>query len=111
MKKKLNILIVMGLILGIVFGLCLHSVMKDLTFILTIYVNLLKFTIIPIIFTSIMVTIYNSTKEKSNILFKTILLFIIMFVLSFLLTSLLVFLINPSLNFPNWSLFLVSIPA
>ncbi len=104
MKKKLNILIVMGLILGIVFGLCLPSVMKDLSFIGTIYVNLLKFTIIPIIFTSIMVTIYNSTKEKSNILFKTILLFIIMFVLSFLLTSLLVFLINPSLNFPTSSL-------
>lgn len=100
MKKKFNLLIVIGLVLGIVCGIYLPNIMKNISFIGTIYVNLLKFMIVPIIFTSIMVTIYNSSNEKSNILSKTVLLFIIMFVISFLISSLLVVLINPASNFP-----------
>ena len=99
MKKKFNILILLGLILGIFFGLFLPNVVKSLSFMGTIYVNLLKFTIVPIIFTSIMVSIYNSHKDKSDILLKTILMFTTMFVTSFLLTSLFVVLINPSQGF------------
>lgn len=104
MKKKFNLLIILGLILGVLFGLYLPNVMKSISFIGTIYVDLLKFMIIPIIFTSIMVTIYKSSKERSKILGKTVLLFIIMFITSFLISSILVVIINPSSGFPITSL-------
>lgn len=95
MKKKFNIYIIISLILGIIMGGFFPNISSKLSFIGTIYINLLKFMIIPIIFTSISSVIYNSFKEKNKIILKTILLFTIMFVLSFLITSIIVVLIKP----------------
>lgn len=105
MKKKFNIYIIISLILGIIMGGFFPNISSKLSFIGTIYINLLKFMIIPIIFTSISSVIYNSFKEKSKIILKTILLFTIMFVLSFLITSIIVVLIKPykSFNITNYT--------
>ena len=100
MKNKiLNITIFVGLVLAIIGGVFFPSVVKGLSFLGTIYVNLLKFIIVPIIFSSIMVTIYNSQKSKSKFLLKTVILFIMMFLVTFLLTSLILFIVKPGVNF------------
>lgn len=95
MKNKLNIAILIGFILGIVGGLICPDFMNNISFVGTIYVNLLKFIIIPIIFTSISATIFKSNKSKSAIILKIIVLFTIMFIATFLLTTLLFTFINP----------------
>ena len=98
-NKKLNIAIIIGLVLAIVGGLFFPSIVKELSFLGTIYVNLLKFMIVPIVFSSIMVTIYNSQKTKSKFLVKTVLLFILMFISTFLLTSLILLILKPGNGF------------
>jgi len=107
MKKIFNILIILGLILGLLGGVYFPSVMNELSFLGTIYINLLKFMITPIVFTTVTVSIYNSINKKSKILTKTVLTFIVMFVITFLLTSLLVIIINPIEGFEyqiiNWT--------
>lgn len=99
MKKAFNKIVLLSLILGVIGGIYLPDFFKEISFLGTIYINLLKFMIIPIIFTTITVSIYNSIKIKNNILLKTLLTFLIMFVVSFLITSLLVVIINPAANF------------
>lgn len=98
MTKKFNISLIISLILGIILGYYFPSIANKLSFIGTIYINLLKFMIIPILITSITVTIYNSIKTKNKILPRTLITFLIMFISSFLITSLLVILIEPSKN-------------
>lgn len=97
--KKSNLLVFISLILGIVGGIFIPEFMKSISFIGTIYINLLKFMIVPIIFTSVIVTIYKSKNNKGNVVFKSILLFVIMFVLTFLLTSVIVTLFKPGVGF------------
>lgn len=101
MKKKFNILIIISLILGIILGIYLPNVAKNISFLGTIYVNLLKFMIIPIVFTSITVSIYNSMKlkTKTHLLLKTILIFTIMFISTFVLTSIIVAILNPASSY------------
>lgn len=94
MKKKFNLIILLSLVLGITGGLFIPDIMKDIAFLGTIYINLLKFMIMPIIFTTIMYTIYNSKKENKKMLIKTITTFIAMFVITFLLTTGVVLLLN-----------------
>ena len=96
MKKKSSLIIIISIIIAIILGLYFQSFVNNISFIGTIYINLLKFMIFPIIFTSIIVTIHNSKKNNNKLLIKTVLLFILMFVISFLLTSLIVYLINPT---------------
>lgn len=90
MKKIISLLTIGALVLGILAGIFIPSLMNSISFIGTIYVNMLKFMIIPIIFTSIMVTMYNSSKSKTKILGKTLLVFVLMFAITFLITSLIV---------------------
>lgn len=99
MKKNFNWFVLCGLILGILGGVLFPDIMKKIAFLGTIYVNLLKFMILPIIFTSIMVTIYNSVQNKTKILGKTILIFTIMFTVTFLITSAIVTVTKPGINF------------
>lgn len=99
MKKSLNILTIVCLILGILAGVLLPEQIQKLSFIGTIYINLLKFMIIPIIFTTITVTIYNSAKVKGKLIAKTIVLFILMFATTFIITSLIVAIFKPGINF------------
>ncbi|HHX69699.1 MAG TPA: dicarboxylate/amino acid:cation symporter, partial [Gallicola sp.] len=111
MKKnnKLTIFIVIGLALGIIGGLVVPNFMNEISFLGTIYVNLLKFMIVPIIFTSIVGTIYNSKHKRSKVLIKSIITFVIMFVATFLLTTLVFVLIDPvkyvgtDINFVEWT--------
>ncbi len=99
MKKIYNYLLIISIILAIVLGLYCKELVNSISFIGTIYINLLKFMIFPIILSTIAVTIYNSKKNKSKILPKTIITFIIMFLLTFIITSIIVLLINPTSNY------------
>lgn len=100
MKKKSNAKwIIIALILAIIFGIIVPDVMKELAFLGTIYINLLKFMIVPVIFTSIVVTVYKTKSVKESNLLKTILIFTTMFIVTFLITSLLVWLIKPGKGF------------
>lgn len=97
MKNKVNILIFMGFILGILGGIFIPNIMNSISFLGNIYINLLKLIIIPVLFTTISVSIYKNTKSK--ILFKTIFTFILMFISVFLISSLIVYIINPTSYF------------
>lgn len=100
MKNKIiNMTTLLGIVLAIVFGICFPNIIKELSFLGTIYVNLLKFMIVPIIFSSIVVTIYNSNKKKDRILLKAIIIFILMFLVSFLITAIISFIIMPGKGF------------
>lgn len=94
--KRFNLWVLISLILAIIAGLVIPDLVKNIAFIGTIYINLLKFIIIPIIFTSISVAIYNTKSSKAKIFVKTILVFVAMFVTTFLLTSLIVWLLKPA---------------
>lgn len=109
MQKKISLLVILGLILGVLGGLWLPELMNSMSFIGTIYINILKFMIVPIVFTSVTVTVFYSKREKTKLLIKTIPIFILMFIVSYLLTTALFFLIDPvdalsalSLNLTKW---------
>lgn len=99
MKKRNNLFIIIGFIVGIIGGILIPNIMKELSFLGTIYVNLLKIMIAPILLTSITCAIYNTKKNKTKIISKTILLFIIMFVITFIISSIIVFILKPGNNF------------
>lgn len=99
MKKYSTILTIGGLFLGIILGFIFPTFIQSISFIGQIYINLLKFMIIPVIFTSIISVFYKSSLNKSKLLFKVISLFIIMFSITFLLTSLVVLLVKPGINY------------
>ena len=99
MKDKKTLLVVIGLVLGIVGGIFLPGLMKRISFIGEIYINMIKFMIIPIIMTSVAVTMFKSRKLNKNILLKTVLLFIIMFIITFVITSIIVLILKPGSNF------------
>lgn len=103
MKKKINIIIFISFILGILFGLLIPSFMNDISFLGTLYINILKFLIIPILFLSISLSIYNSSKNNNKKLIKILSLFIMMFITTFIIVSLILLIISPtlSINFEN----------
>ena len=98
MKKKLTLFILIAFILGIIGGLILPKVMISLSFLGTIYVNLLKMLIVPILFFGI-TTALNGSNRSSKVTIKTIILFIAMFVASFIINSLLVGIIRPGAGY------------
>ena len=100
MKKHISLITLIFLLLGIVAGLVFGEKVSAISFIGTYYINILKFMIAPVIFTSISYTIYRTSKEKHNdVTLKAIVLFIIMYTATFLLTSLVVHFINPASSF------------
>ncbi len=99
MKRKFNFWVITALIFGIIAGIYIPEEVKEISFIGTIYVNLLRFIIIPVIFASISLTIYSSKNAKVKTLTKTIAIFIVMFVLTFLLSSLVYMAVNHFANF------------
>lgn len=100
MKKHISLITLIFLILGIIFGLYFPDKTSSIAFIGTYYINILKFMMAPVIFTSISYTIYKTNKKNnSDITLKAILVFIIMYVSTFLLTSLLVHFVNPATSF------------
>ena len=99
MKSKLSIITLISLALGIIFGLCFPALVSSIKFIGTYYITILKYMVVPVVITTISVSIYNSSKLKNKLVPKTLLVFVLMFSATFLLSSLLVTLINPSSGF------------
>ena len=86
MKKNISLITLLFLVLGILFGLFLPNYVEYISFIGTIYISFLKYMVVPVVFTSISVSIYNSHKLKSNLVPITLLVFALMFIATFLLT-------------------------
>lgn len=99
MKKKLSILTLLCLVLGAIFGFFLQDKILQIEFLGSFYVNALKLLILPVLFTSITTTIYESSKTQGKLVGKAIVLFVIMFITSFVVSSIVVFVLKPSANF------------
>lgn len=99
MKKKFSILTLIGLILGVIVGICFKDFALNIEAIGTWYIKILKLFITPVLFTSIAYTIYETSKKKTNLITKAVLLFIVMYTVSFLITSIIVSLFNPADGF------------
>ncbi len=99
MKNKLSLITLISLALGIIFGLCFPIAASNIKFIGTYYITILKYMVVPVVVTTISVSIYNSTKLKNKLVPITLLVFVLMFTATFLLSSLIVTIINPSSGF------------
>lgn len=99
MKNKLSLITLISLALGIIFGLCFPTIAPSIKFIGTYYITILKYMVVPVVVTTISVSIYNSTKLKNKLVPITLLVFVLMFTATFLLSSLIVTVINPSSGF------------
>lgn len=99
MRNRLSIITFISLIAGVLFGLFLPEKTATVAFIGSWYISFLKYMIVPVVFSSIAVSIYDSRKQRNGLVIKTIAVFIVMFIMTFLLSSLIVFLIDPSNGF------------
>ena len=99
MSKHLSVISLIGLGLGILFGLFCPQLTGDIAFIGNYYVTALKYMITPVVFTSIAISIYDSKKYKDSIILKTIFVFVSMFVATFIISSIIVIIINPAAGF------------
>lgn len=99
MKNKLSIITFISLIIGIIFGLFFSEHTDSISFIGTFYIDFLKYLIVPIVFTSVTVSIYDSRKLKNKLVLKSVVLFVLMFVITFVISSLIITIINPSKGF------------
>ena len=68
MKKIISILTIIAIPLGIVLGIYLPNIVNELSFIGTIYLNLLKFLVVPLVFFSISYTFYKAISKKEKLL-------------------------------------------
>ena len=80
-------------------GFLLKENIMKIEFLGTFYVTILKYLILPVIFTSIVSSIYESHAYEGKIFVKTILIFVMMFTCSFLLSSLIIWIIDPARSF------------
>ena len=99
MKNKVSLFTLISLVLGIVFGLCFPNLASFIKFIGTYYITILKYMVVPVVITTISVSIYNSTKLKNKLVPITLLVFVLMFTATFILSTLIVTIVNPSSNF------------
>jgi len=100
-KRSQTLIIVVGFIAGILLGSILPKIALALSFLGTIYINLLKLLIVPVLFFSITSALCSSSSIKymGNLTIKTVGLFVLMFCVSFLITYGFVSLINPGEGF------------
>ena len=99
MKNKLGLITLLCLIAGAIFGFFFPNQIIQIEFLGSFYVTILKVMILPVIFTSIVTTVYESIANQGKLLLKTIGLFVVMFVVSFLLASVVVLIMNPAQGF------------
>ena len=99
MKNKVSLFTLISLVLGIVFGLCFPNLASFIKFIGTYYITILKYMVVPVVITTISVSIYNSTKLKNKLVPITLLVFVLMFTATFILSTLIVTIVNPSSGF------------
>lgn len=104
MNKKWRIWTFTSLILGVIAGFTVPKMMLKIAFLGTIYINLLKFIIIPILVTNLVIAIYKSFKTKTTIklFINALLTFLVLFIATFMLTSLVVIILKSghSYNYP-----------
>ncbi|MBR4461918.1 MAG: dicarboxylate/amino acid:cation symporter [Erysipelotrichaceae bacterium] len=98
-KKHLSTLSLIGLLAGVLFGLFCPQHTDSISFIGAYYVQFLKYMIVPVVFTSIVVAVYDSSRYKDKIIGKTLFVFVTMFVCTFLISSLVVTLVDPVKGF------------
>lgn len=93
--------------MGCLFGLFFKEAALSIEFIGTYYIQILKLFITPLLFTSISLTIYKTSKKKETLVIKSIIIFILMFLVTFVITTIIVLVMNPSEGFiideTNWS--------
>ncbi|MBQ2658868.1 MAG: dicarboxylate/amino acid:cation symporter [Erysipelotrichaceae bacterium] len=99
MKKNLSLFTFIALLMGIIFGLFFSQYTDSIAFIGTWYITFLKYMIVPVVFTSITVSVYDSRNLKNRMIIKTVALFVAMFTATFLLSSLIVMFVDPSRGF------------
>lgn len=97
-SKTIGIASLIAFVLAVVAGLCIPDFCKSIECLGTIYVNLLKIMIVPVLFASISSALANSKINTTSITVKTIITFVIMFVLSFLICSTLWAIIKPGIG-------------
>lgn len=98
MKKKDKILTVLNLAgfgLGALLGLVLPGFFDSISFVGTVYVNLLKLMVVPILMCTVFCAVSRSTGQTSRLLGKIVGLFVLMFAVSFLITALWVSMLKP----------------
>ena len=94
-SKIIGVASLIAFALAVIIGLIAPGFCKAIECVGTIYVNLLKIMIVPVLFTGIAASLANNADSVSQITIKTIVLFIVMFVVSFLICSLLWAIIKP----------------
>lgn len=99
MSKKLSLITLICFIIGIICGFFVPEIFPHISFLGTVYVNLLKMMIIPVLMTSIVYALAQNHKGTGKIVWKTIITFIVMFIISFLITFIIVSISNPGANF------------
>lgn len=66
MKKIISILTLIAIPLGIVLGIYLPNIVNELSFIGTIYLNLLKFLVVPLVFLVLPILFIKLYPKKKN---------------------------------------------
>lgn len=99
MKNKLSLFTLIGLISGIIFGLIWPQLAPNISSIGQLYITILKYMAVPVVFTSITVSVFNSIRLNNKLIPKTLLTFALMFIATFLLSSAIVTVINPADGF------------
>ena len=112
-KKRISTILYIStlamLLLGAVGGGLFPSFFMSISVIGTLYVNLLKLIVIPLLMCEVMYGVSASVGKAAGISLKAVLLFVIMFTLCFLITTPIVQLIKPAAGFdfgsdlPEWS--------
>jgi len=97
-SKILGIASLAAFVLAVIAGLLAPEFCNAIECVGTIYVNLLKIMIVPVLFTGIASSLGNNTGNVSGITVKTILVFIAMFVVSFLICSALWAVLKPGVG-------------
>ncbi len=103
MRRVLNIenLTLFGIILGILNGLYFPNIALKIKFLGDIFLTLLKFVIIPLVFTSVFTAILSleNIKKFKDLGTKTLIYYLITTALSIILGLILVNILNPGKNF------------
>ena len=84
--------------LGLILGLTAPGIFAPISFIGTVYLNLLKLIVIPLLMAEVAVGVYRAGASAPGQLIRTVALFAVMFVISFLLTAGLVSLLRPGVG-------------
>lgn len=101
-KDKLLLLVIGALVLGVVAGIALPSISKQLLFLGDIFLNGIKMMIVPLIFCSIFLGVLDNKYEKvGKLLGTSIACFVGLFVTTFVISFAISLVINPGSNFDS----------